>query len=118
MTQILRNLTCLKSISIDFSSCDELKDAQFKTLGRDLGTLTSLKKISLNFERYGGEITNPKLNSLRKGFQKLIPLKEISLKFRSTGRITDYGLGHLSRGLKKLIFLTKLHLQINHDIYK
>jgi len=97
----LRNLPFLKTLTLDFSQCEQLTDIGLDYLGKSIQKLTYLENLSLDFTDCP-EITNKGLKRLSQGIKGLVSLKRLSVDFSDCVIIEDQGLFSMSEGFKRL----------------
>jgi len=99
LSENLKKLNALTSLTLNFSECQKITDEAVLSLGDAVKGLGSLQALEVNF--FNCKITDEGLNNLNDGLKKLSSLKSIKLNFNLSG-VTSDGLSTLKQSVKLL----------------
>ena len=115
-SQALSNLTQLKSLTLNFYKCEEIRDEGVANLcSQGLQKLSQLTSLSLNFDSCMN-LTNEVINNLSfQGLKYLPHLLSLNLNLSGIYAISNEEINNLcSQGLQNCLKLTSLHLDLSN----
>ena len=106
---VLKELTHLEEIDLNFFECGRIQDKAFESLCKSLEGLNDLKSLSLNFYTCK-QITDKSLEKLSASISLLKNLETLNLKFADSEKMSVEGVQGLARALKEHQKLSKINI--------